>query len=135
MIYSQVLVSLEVLNNLRWPLRVAVSRSGGVTVLTLQGRVAQESVGQLSGAIGEALSAGDRRLVVDFEGVDYISSSGLLALESAAVRVREAGGAVILCGIDGPVRTTFQLAAVIDRFAVEASRDVAIRHLAASHQS
>jgi len=57
-----------------------------------------------------------------------------VALESAAVRVREAGGAVILSGIDGPVRTTFQLAAVIDRFAVEASRDDAVRRLAESHQ-
>jgi anti-anti-sigma factor len=135
MIYSQAVVSLEVLNGLRWPLQVAASRSSGVTVLTLRGRVAQESAGQLSGAIGEALSAGDRRLVVDFEGVDYISSSGLVALESAAVRVREAGGAVILSGIDGPVRTTFQLAAVIDRFAVEASRDDAVRRLATNHRS
>jgi anti-sigma B factor antagonist len=127
MIYSQVLVSLEVL---RWPLRVTVSRSEGVTVLTLRGRVAQESAVQLSGTIGEALAAGDRRLVVDFEGVDYISSAGLVALEGVAIRLREAGGAMILSGIDGPVRTTFQLAAVIDRFAIEASSDDAVRRLA-----
>lgn len=130
MIYSQVLVSLEVL---RWPLRVTVSCSEGVTVLTLRGRVAKESAMQLSGAIGEALAAGDRRLVVDFEGVDYISSAGLIALEAAAVRVREASGAMILSGIDGPVRTTFQLAAVIDRFAIEASSDDAVRRLATNH--
>ena len=128
MIYSQVLVSLEVL---RWPLRVTVSRSEGVTVLTLRGRVAQESAVQLSGAIGEALAAGDRRLVVDFEGVDYISSAGLEALAAAAVRVGESRGVMILSGIDGPVRTTFQLAAVIDRFTVEASSDDAVRRLAA----
>jgi anti-anti-sigma factor len=132
MIYSQVLVSLEVL---RWPLRVTVSRFEGVTVLTLRGRVAQESAVQVSRAIGEALAAGDRRLVVDFEGVDYISSGGLLALDAVAVRVREAGGAMVLSGIDGPVRTTFQLAAVIDRFAVAASSDDAVRRLATSHQS
>jgi anti-anti-sigma factor len=101
--------------------------------LTLRGRVAKESATQLSGAIGEALAAGDRRLVVDFEGVDYISSAGLIALEAAAVRVREASGAMILSGIDGPVRTTFQLAAVIDRFAIEASSDDAVRRLATNH--
>ena len=132
MIYSQVLVSLEVL---RWPLRVTVSRTEGVTVLTLRGRVPQESAAQLSGAIGDALAAGDRRLVVDFEGVDYISSAGLSALEAAAVRVREASGALILSGIDGPVRTTFQLAAVIDRFAIEASSDDAVRRLSANQPS
>ena len=129
MIYSQVLVSLEVLNELRWPLRVAVSQSEGVIVLTLRGRVAQESAGQLSKIIGDVLSRGDQRLVVDFEGVDYISSGGLEALESAALGAQQAGGTLILSGIDGPVRTTLQLAAVLDRFTVEASRGDAIRRL------
>jgi anti-anti-sigma factor len=132
MIYSQLLVSLEVL---RWPLRVTATRSEGVTVLTLRGRVAQESAVQLSGAIDEALATGDRRLVVDFEGVDYISSAGLLALDAVAVRVREASGALILSGIDGPLRTTFQLAAVSDRFAIETSSDDAVRRLATNHPS
>jgi anti-anti-sigma factor len=94
--------------------------------------VAQESAGRLSGAIGKALTAGDRRLVVDFEGVDYISSAGLVALEAVAVRVREAGGAMILSGIDGPIRTTFQLAALMDGFATEVSTDDAVRRLAAN---
>jgi anti-anti-sigma factor len=85
---------------------------------------------QLSGAVGDALATGDRRLVVDFEGVDYISSAGLIALEATAVRVREASGAMILSGIDGPVRTTLQLASMIDRFAIEASSDDAVRRLA-----
>jgi anti-anti-sigma factor len=110
-----------------------VSRSDDVTVLALQGRVSQESARQLSDAIAEALSVGDRRLVVDFEAVDYISSGGLVALESATLRVREAGGQLILSRIDGPVRTTFQLAAAIDHFAVEASVDDAIRRLATNH--
>jgi anti-anti-sigma regulatory factor len=70
MIYSQVLVSPEVLNGLRWPLRVLVSRADGVTVLTLHGRVAQESASQLSNAIAGAIAGADRRLVVDFQGVD-----------------------------------------------------------------
>jgi len=132
MIYSQVLVSPEVLNGLRWPLRVLVSRADGVTVLTLHGRVAQESASQLSNAIAGAIAGADRRLVVDFQGVDYISSGGLLALESAVVGVQEAGGTMILSGIDGPVRTTLQLAALIDRFTVEPARDDAIRRLASS---
>lgn len=132
MIYSQVVVPPEVSNGLRWPLRVAVSRLDDVIILTLDGRVAQESAGQLSKAIGDAVSAGDRRLVVDFQGVDYISSGGLLALESAALRVQEAGGTLILSGIDGPVRTTFQLAALVDRFTVEPAKDDAIRRLASN---
>ena len=106
-----------------------MSRSDTVMILTLHGRVAQESAGQLSKAIGDAVSAGNRQLVVDFQGVDYISSGGLLALESAAISVREAGGTLILTGIDGPVRTTFQLAALVDRFIVEPACADAMRRL------
>jgi anti-sigma B factor antagonist len=129
MIYSQVLVSPELLNELRWPLRVTATQSEGVIVLTLDGRVAQESSGQLAKAISEAASSGDRRLVVDFEGVDYISSRGLQALDSAALGFQKSGGTLILSGIDGPVRTTFQLAALLERFTVEPSRDDAVRRL------
>jgi len=130
MIYSQVLVSLEVFQTLRWPLRVAVNHVEGITVLTLAGRVAQASAGQLSAAIREAAPRGDERLILDFEGVDYISSAGLLALESSATRVGEAGGALVLSGIDSPLLTTFRLANVLDRFTVETSKADAIRHLA-----
>jgi anti-anti-sigma factor len=122
-------VSPELLNELRWPLRISASPSQGVIVLTLGGRVAQESAVHLSKAIGEAVSKGDRRLVVDFEAVDYISSGGLRALESAVLGFQKAGGTLILTGIDGPVRTTFQLAALLDRFTVETSRDDAVRRL------
>ena len=114
---------------LRWPLRLAVSRSEGVKIMTLEGRIASGSSALLADALDEALSAGDRRIVIDFEGVDYISGAGLSALEAAAGKIRDAGGAVVLSGIEGPVRTAFQLASLVDRFQFEPTTADAIRHV------
>jgi anti-anti-sigma factor len=62
--------------------------------------------------------------------VDYISSAGLLALDAIAGRVHQAGGDLVLCGLVEPVRLAFDLSGLLPHFAVEPSRDLAIRRLA-----
>jgi anti-sigma B factor antagonist len=130
MIYSQVVVSLDVLHNLRWPLRAETSLLDGVTVVTLSGRVARESAATLSKAINDRLAARETRLVLDFAGVDYISSAGLSALQAGVKAFQASGGTVMLSGIDGPLGTTFRLAALSDGFIIEGSPASAVARFA-----
>ena len=59
------------------------------------------------------------RLVVDFSGVEYISSAGLRVMLILAKRVREQRGALALCGLGDSVRHVFDLAGFLPLFAVE----------------
>jgi len=116
--------------HLKWPLRMAQDRQQGVLVLTLAGRIGQASAGALGDCLESLLAAGERRLVIDLEAVDYVSSAGIVVLEAANARFDAIKGALVLCAVAEPVRIALDLAGALPRFAIEPSRGGGIARLA-----
>jgi len=48
-------------------------------------------------------------LILDFSGVDYISSVGLRVLMVAAKQIREQGGAIVVAALQPVVREIFEI--------------------------
>ncbi|HVB29764.1 MAG TPA: STAS domain-containing protein [Terriglobia bacterium] len=81
-------------------LRIDEKESGGVTVLTLAGRITLgEESNQLRTKIKELLAQGKKRLVLDLGGVSYIDSAGLGNLVAAYTSTRSEGGEIHLANI------------------------------------
>ena len=110
-----------------WRLRMERQRQESVLVLALKGRIGGASAGALRDALDAIIHQGDTRVVVDLTDVDYISSSGLLALDDAAGRLTSSKGCLVLCGMADAVRIAFELAALASRFLIESDRAAAIR--------
>ncbi|MGC9456973.1 MAG: STAS domain-containing protein [Halothiobacillaceae bacterium] len=49
------------------------------------------------------------RVVIDFTGVDYVSSAGLRVLLMGAKRVRQGQGQLALCGLQDAIRQVFEI--------------------------
>ena len=71
-------------------------------------------------------------MVLDFSGVDYISSAGLRVMLVLARRMRDANGQLSLCAMNDAVRQVFQLAGFLPLFTVQDSRAAAVQQLAGS---
>ncbi len=112
-----------------WPLSIHAERCGGVLVLAPCGRLGTVSSGNLIEVIVDALAAGERLLVLDLAGVDYISSAGLLALDAVLGRLHQAGGQLVLASLSEPVRLACDFAGLLPHFTVEPARDAAIQRL------
>jgi anti-anti-sigma factor len=112
-----------------WPLSIHAERCDGVLVLAPCGRLGTVSAGDLIEVIVDALAAGERLLVVDLAGVDYISSAGLLALDAVLGRLHQAGGQLVLASLTEPVRLACDFAGLLPHFDVEPARDAAIERL------
>lgn len=95
-------------------------------MFAVQGRLGTLSSGELVETLAKAVNGGDRRVVVDLAGVDYLSSAGLLALHALLGRFIAAGGELALCGLTVPVRTSFELSGLLPDFVEEPSRELAI---------
>ena len=117
---------------LRWPLRINEERQEGALVLALAGRLGATSAQNLDVAVAAAVGRGDSRLVIDFEGVDYVSSAGLKALATAASLCAHAQGGLALCGVGEPVRIALNLGGMLADFPLEPSRDRAVARVAAT---
>ena len=109
-------------------------QSGNVIVVAPVGRIDSTTSGTLDARLQELSKAGERRIVIDFDGVDYISSAGLRVMLTLAKRTRDQHGALALCGLEDAVRQVFELAGFLPLFAVEPTRDAAVRRAGGSEQ-
>ena len=117
---------------LRWPLRIHEERRDGALILVLAGRLGTASAVQFDAAVADAVRRGDRRLVIDLKGVDYVSGAGLKALAAAAGACAEARGSLALCELAEPVRIALDLGGLLAELPVERSRDGAIARVGAA---
>ena len=102
------------------------SNEGGVVVVSPQGRIDSTSSATLDHHLQGLAAAGKTRVVVDFSGVDYISSAGLRVMLALAKRGRDQKGRVALFGMNDSVRQVFELAGFVALFTIAATRTDAL---------
>ena len=113
-------------------MQIGEEKQGNALVIAPVGRVDSVSSGELERVVLSGIDAGQRRLVLDLTGVEYISSAGLRVLLIAAKRLKEPPAALVLCGIGPGVRTVLELAGFLPLFAVEVGREQALAKVAGS---
>lgn len=95
----------------------------GVIVVAVAGKLDSNTSPEAQRALDAILAGGGKKIVVDFTGLDYISSAGLRVLLGAAKRLSGAGSALRLFGLNDTVREVFQIsgfATILHVFPTEA---------------
>ena len=111
-------------------MEITEARERGVVVVAPVGRIDSTTSDRLEQHLLTLVAAGERRIVVDFAGVEYISSAGLRVMLALAKKMKDARGLVALCGMGEPVKMVFSLAGFLPLFAVDGSRDAAVARVA-----
>lgn len=110
-----------------WSLRIAREWSGSALILTTSGRIGQAEAARLGQAIDDAVREA-RGVVVDLSGVDYLSGAGASVISSAAAR-NGGHGAIVVCGMQDPVRIALELAGVLEGLPTAATREESLARL------
>jgi len=105
-------------------------RQQNVVIVAPIGRVDSTTSGTLDQRLSALVAAGERRLVIDLAGVDYISSAGLRVLLALAKKMKVGAGSLALCAMGDSVREVFGLAGFMPLFAVEPTREAAVARVA-----
>jgi anti-anti-sigma factor len=80
----------------------------GVEVVALRGELDFASTDKLSSALA-GLSNEPRRVVVDLSGLEFIDSSGVRMLMTAARAIEDSGGRLVLCAPTVSVQAVFEI--------------------------
>ncbi len=100
--------------------------TAGVAVLEVGGEVDAYSAPKLHERIDEIVEAGQRHLVVDLGGVDFIDSTGLGVLVSGHNKAREVGGRLdLVCNLDRIIKL-MRITGLDDVFVIHSSVDEAV---------
>ena len=107
-------------------LTVAESRSGGVCVVALSGRIDSTNANDLIARFNSLISSGEKSILVDLGAVLYLTSAAFRALLVATDEAERNQARLALCSVLGHVRELFEMGGLLDAFTVYGSREEAV---------
>ena len=107
---------------------VEVRAETGHTVLAVTGEVDIYTADTLRDRLAEVVASGERRLIVDLGGVEFLDSAGLAALVGGQNTVREAGGSLALACPRANLLKLFAITGLDQVFVIHPTVATAITH-------
>ena len=98
-------------------MEITKTQEAATLTVALAGRITTNTAGE----VGEALEdlSGVERLVLDFAGVEFISSAGLRVLLVAQKAMMASGGAMVLKNVNDDVMDVFDVTGFADILTIE----------------
>ncbi|MDI9571528.1 MAG: STAS domain-containing protein [Pseudomonadota bacterium] len=90
-------------------MEIDVRKEAQAVVMSLTGRMDAVAAPQFDRTAADLLAQGDRRIIIDFASLEYISSAGLQSILALAKQLEDSQGSVILSNLAGPVREVFDI--------------------------
>jgi anti-sigma B factor antagonist len=109
------------------------ARNGGegVGVIAIEGELTAASEDALTAAFTEATSGGERVVLMDFSGLDYMNSGGIGLLVTLLVRANRQGQRLLACGLDDHYRQILELTGLDEAITIYADEAEALAAAAA----
>jgi anti-anti-sigma factor len=99
---------------------------GEALVLSVAGRLDGVTSPEFQRMCQQYIGSESRRVVMDFGGVEYVSSAGIRVIFEAGKRVRASGGELRLSGLHGTVKNTLEIAGICALFPIYDSIEAAL---------
>ena len=112
-------------------MEISERKAGNVCVVGISGRLDSATSDGLGQRLHHLIDRGERRLVIDADKLDYISSTGLRVLLVAAKRLKAAEGKIVLSSLKPHILEVFEIAGFKSIFPIYADADQASRQIVA----
>ncbi len=107
-------------------MKIQIREAGHAWVLSVSGKLDAVSALDYSKTIGQLITDGKTRFVVDFAELSYISSAGLRALLSTVKQLKSVGGFVRFANLQGNVQEVFEMTGFLSIMDLHTSVDAAL---------
>ena len=112
-------------------MEISERKAGGVCVVGLNGRLDSGTSDTLAQRLHHLIDQGERRMVIDGETLDYISSTGLRVLLVAAKRLKAVDGRIALSSLKPHILEVFEIAGFKSIFPIYGNADQASQQILA----
>ncbi len=107
------------------PITFNKSVSGNVIIFSVGGKIDAHEAPKFEKNMKDGMSGSKSSVIVDFSGVDYISSAGLGVLNAIKVILDKEGRKIVLCGMNKKIKKTFDLLGFSRTFTIVGTLDEA----------
>ena len=105
-------------------------RAGGSAVIDMSGEVNAQAEGALDRAYSSAVESGATSIVLNFEHVDYMNSTGIALIVGLLARAKKDRRQISACGLSDHYRKIFEITRVADFIHLFDNEDSAVEHSA-----
>ena len=107
-------------------MEITTATRDGATILSVAGRIDTATAPALEQEINKAIEGGNRKILLNFSGVTYISSGGLRVLLATAKKLKNPGDKYALCSLAAEVNKILKLAGFTTIFSIYPSEGEAL---------
>ena len=108
------------------PLEVTIRHHDGVVVIDLEGDINAFAEETLNAAYTEATDDGPDALLLNFEGVDYINSTGISLIVTLLAKARKSGLRLMTSGLSDHFVEVFQITRLSDFMSIFPDEESAV---------
>jgi len=105
---------------------IQTQQTGKATVVAVSGKIDAMTAPTLESSVAALIKEGSMCMVLDFGGVDYISSAGLRVILATAKSLKSKAGTLFLAHVSGPVKEVFDISGFGSVFTIYDSVDAAV---------
>ena len=110
-------------------MEVVETKHDGICILALRGRLDASSSSKFREKILHIIEDGTRKVILDCENLDYISSAGLRVVLEATKEIKRNEGKIMLCALQDYIKEVFEVAKFDAFLPIGATVEAALKEL------
>ena len=107
-------------------MNIEIRESQGIQIIAFEGNLDTNTAPEAESKITELLDAGKKKLLVNFEQLNFISSAGLRVLLATVKKLNASGGALRVCALNATVQEVFDISGFATILSVKGTEEEAL---------
>ncbi len=91
-------------------MEISQENTNGIQIFSVRGSLDSNTSPELETQIYSALESGERKLILNLENLDYISSAGIRVMLKTTKDLKRMEGNIVLCALQDYVKEVFDIA-------------------------
>ena len=90
-------------------MEIETVKEKNTVVVSVKGKIDAVTTPEFDKALAKLVAAGENSFLLNFNGLEYISSTGLRSILATAKQLKPKGGDISFSGLKGPVKDVFRI--------------------------
>jgi len=110
-------------------MEVIEKKQNDISIFEVSGRLDSNTSPVFEKQMFDAIEKGSKNVIVDFEGLDYISSAGLRVILKATKTLKGSDGIFVLCSLKDYVKEVFEISGFDSYVPIASTMDEALSRM------
>ena len=110
-------------------MQIIAKKKEPAIVLSIHGHFNAAATPEFERILNQHLNTGERRFVLNLAELTFISSAGLCSILAAAKKIKEQGGNLVVCALQGEALKVFEISGFAALFSIYPTEATALKQV------